>query len=76
MRMNINKQTKARKIKMKTQQLNKSQYVGTLEQKLQFRIIRQLKMQGFQQEDIEMALNSRISDLEDCLELSEVFGCN
>ena len=74
MRMNINKQTKARKIKMKTQQLNKSQYVGTLEQKLQFRIIRQLKMQGFQQEDIEMALNSRISDLEDCLELSEVFG--
>lgn len=59
---------------MKTTKLNTAQYVGTLEQKLQFRIIRQLKMQGFQKEDIELALNSRISDLEDCLELGEVFG--
>lgn len=61
---------------MKTTKLNKSQHICTLEQKLQFRIIRQLKMQGFHQEDIELALNSRISDLEDCLELGEVFGCN
>lgn len=58
----------------KQPKLNKSQHICTLEQKLQFRIIRQLKQQGFQQEDIELALNSRISDLEDCLDLGEVFG--
>ena len=49
-------------------------YVATLNKNMQDKIIELLKLNGCLEEDIEMALNSRLCDLQDTIDLEEVFA--
>ena len=61
-------------MKNQQNQININSHISTLDAKIQYKISEQLKQQGFFEDDIQLALNSRLRDIEDNIELSEVFA--
>lgn len=59
---------------MNNQRINLNAHIGTLDEKIQYKITRQLMQSGFTQEDINLVLSGRLRDIEDNIELSEVFA--
>ena len=59
---------------MNNQRINLNAHIGTLDEKIQYKITRQLMQCGFAQEDIQLVLSGRLRDIEDNIELSEVFA--
>ena len=59
---------------MNNQRINLNAHIGTLDEKIQHKITRQLMQCGFTQEDINLVLSGRLRDIEDNVELSEVFA--
>lgn len=59
---------------MNNQRINLNAHIGTLDEKIQYKITRQLMQCGFTQEDINLVLSGRLRDIEDNIELSEVFA--
>lgn len=54
--------------------INKNTHISTLDAKIQYKITNQLLQSGFTQEDINLVLSGRLRDIEDNVELSEVFA--
>lgn len=54
--------------------INKNTHISTLNEKIQHKITNQLLQSGFTQEDISIVLSGRLRDIEDNIELSEVFA--
>jgi hypothetical protein len=54
--------------------INKNTHISTLDLKIQRKITYQLLQSGFTQEDINLVLSGRLRDIEDNVELSEVFA--
>ena len=61
---------------MKTEQttINTNTHINRLDAKIQRKIAYQLKRAGLFEEDIQMLMGGRLRDLEDNIELSEVFA--
>ena len=59
---------------MNNQRINLNTHISTLDEKIQYKITRQLQQCGFTQEDINLVLSGRLRDIEDNIELSEVFA--
>lgn len=59
---------------MNSQKINLNAHIETLDEKIQHKITRQLMQCGFAQEDINLVLSGRLRDIEDNIELSEVFA--
>lgn len=59
---------------MNNQRINLNAHISTLDEKIQHKITRQLMRCGFTQEDIQLVLSGRLRDIEDNIELSEVFA--
>ena len=61
---------------MKTEQttINTNTHINSLDAKIQSKIAYQLKRAGLFEEDIQMLMGGRLRDLEDNIELSEVFA--
>ena len=66
------------KIKMRreteSKPINTNTHISRLDAKIQRKISYQLKQCGLFEEDIQMLMNGRLRDLEDNIELSEVFA--
>jgi len=54
--------------------INTNTHISRLDAKIQRKISYQLKQCGLFEEDIQMLMNGRLRDLEDNIELSEVFA--
>jgi len=54
--------------------INTNTHISRLDVKIQRKISYQLKQCGLFEEDIQMLMNGRLRDLEDNIELSEVFA--
>lgn len=61
-------------MKNQQNQINLSTHICTLDAKIQYKISEQLKQQGFFEDDIQLALNSRLRDIEDNINIMEVFA--
>ena len=61
---------------MRTEQttINTNAHINRLDAKIQRKIAYQLKCAGLFEEDIQMLMGGRLRDLEDNIELSEVFA--
>lgn len=59
---------------MNNQRINLNAHIGTLDEKIQYKITRQLQQCGFTSEDINLVLSGRLRDIEDNIELLEVFA--
>ena len=54
--------------------INKHTHISTLDEKIKYKITYQLQLGGFTAEDIQLVLSGRLRDIEDNIELSEVFA--
>lgn len=54
--------------------INTNTHISRLDYKIQRKIAYQLKQCGLFEEDIQMLMSGRLRDLEDNIELSEVFA--
>ena len=54
--------------------INTNTHINRLDYKIQRKIAYQLKRAGLFEEDIQMLMGGRLRDLEDNIELSEVFA--
>ena len=56
------------------QSINLNAHISTLDVKIQCKIAYQLRMCGFTAEDIQLVLSGRLRDLEDNIDIVEVFA--
>ena len=61
-------------MRRETEPINTNTHISRLDVKVQRKISYQLKQCGFFEEDINILMNGRLRDLEDDIELSEVFA--
>ena len=61
-------------MRRETEPINTNTHINRLDYKIQRKISYQLKQCGLFEEDIQMLMNGRLRDLEDNIELSEVFA--
>ena len=61
-------------MRRETTPINTNTHISRLDYKIQRKISYQLKQCGLFEEDIQMLMSGRLRDLEDNIELSEVFA--
>ncbi len=61
-------------MRRETEPINTNTHISRLDYKIQRKISYQLKQCGLFEEDIQMLMRGRLRDLEDNIELSEVFA--
>ena len=61
-------------MRRETTPISTNTHISRLDYKIQRKISYQLKQCGLFEEDIQMLMNGRLRDLEDNIELSEVFA--
>ena len=61
-------------MRRETTPINTNTHISRLDYKIQRKIAYKLKQCGLFEEDINMLMNGRLRDLEDNIELSEVFA--
>ena len=61
-------------MRRETEPINTNTHISRLDYKIQRKISHQLKQCGLFEEDIQMLMSGRLRDLEDNIELSEVFA--
>ena len=61
-------------MRRETEPINTNTHISRLDAKIQRKISYQLKQCGLFEEDIQMLMSGRLRDLEDNIELSEVFA--
>ena len=61
-------------MRRETEPINTNTHISRLDVKVQRKISYKLKCAGLFEEDIQMLMNGRLRDLEDNIELSEVFA--
>ena len=54
--------------------INKNTHISTFDAKIQHKITNQLLQSGFTQEDIQLVLSGRLRDIEDNIDIVEVFA--
>ena len=61
-------------MRTETRQINTNTHISRLDYKIQRKIAYKLKCAGLFEDDIQMLMNGRLRDLEDNIDVSEVFA--